>query len=292
MNPSIWKDRVYTFPAALTDVEPDFDFEGKAPLTLQLTNSTGPWRAVTWLPITDIGTEGAVQVGQATAVDVRGESSGEPLVLTHWRAGDRERVFELIPDGFCPITGTVSQVCELVRSIGSDELRQFMASVFTISSVFRHFWTAPASRAHHHAYTGGLAEHSLEVAVLAGSAREIETWQRDLLVVYALLHDVGKVWSYDNRELTSEARRFGHERLGFLRLRSRLDALRAVDPELGGLLASLLSCAWKRDYRHASATLGGIVQAMDRFSAARFMERAARAAAASTEGRANADTQW
>jgi hypothetical protein len=276
MNPSTWKDRVYTFRAVLSDVEPDFDFEGKAPLTLQLTNSTGLWNAVTWLPITGIGTDDVVRVGQATAVDVRGESASEPMVLTHWRSSDPERVFDLIPEGFCPIAGAVAQVCELVRSFGSEELRQFMASVFTIPSVYRHFWTAPASREHHHAYVGGLAEHSLEVAVLAGAARHIEVCQRDLLVAYALLHDVGKVWSYDNRELTSEARRFGHERLGFLRLSTRLDTLCDAHPELGGMLAVLLSCTWKRDCKHPAATLRGIVQAMDRFSAARFMERARR----------------
>lgn len=292
MDSGSWKDRVFSFPAVLSNVEPDFDFGGKAPLTLQLTNSTGSWNAATWLSITDIGTDEMVRVGRATIVDVRGDSANEPLVLTHWRADDQRLVFDLIPNEFCPIAGVVSQVRELVCSIGSDALREFMASVFMIPSVFRHFWTAPASRTHHHAYVGGLAEHSLEVAVLADVARQVESWQRDLLVAYALLHDVGKVWAYEYGELTSEARRYGHEQLGYRRLRSCLDTLCAVDPNLGDLMTGLLSCAWKRDYRHQVATLGGIVRAMDRFSAARFMECASRRSACESDHHSFDDATW
>ncbi|HEV2148127.1 MAG TPA: HD domain-containing protein [Longimicrobiaceae bacterium] len=73
----------------------------------------------------------------------------------------------------------------------------------------RSFRMHPAAKRNHHAYLGGLMEHSLSVALACdrlaahyiGQGARID---RDLLIAGALLHDVGKV-----REL-SAARSFGY----------------------------------------------------------------------------------
>lgn len=277
MNPVTWKDRVFSFPAVLSDVEYDFELDSRAPLTLQMVSAAGQWRAVSWLPINEIGTEGVVQVGRATAIDLRGKSISDPLALASWHPGNAQQVFDLMPDVLCPIPGAVTQTCKLIRGLRCIALRQFMASVFTIASVFRRYWMCPASIAHHHAYPGGLALHSLEVAVLVSTAQGLEDWQHELLIVYALLHDIGKVWSYEDGALTTEARRVGHEQLGFIRLRSRIESLCESLPEHGALLNAMLSNTWKRDYKHPASALAGIVQAMDRYSAARGVDNVGRA---------------
>ena len=87
-------------------------------------------------------------------------------------------------------------------------------------------------------------------------------------MAYALLHDIGKVWSYANGQLTDEARRVGHEAIGHRRLQPALGFLREIDASSHDTLDTLLSGVWKRSYRHADAALGEIVRAMDRFSAA------------------------
>ena len=57
------------------------------------------------------------------------------------------------------------------------------------------FLDAPAAKRHHHAYIGGLAEHTLETAEialsLAGTVSRAEM-DTDVLLAGALLHDVGK----------------------------------------------------------------------------------------------------
>ena len=57
------------------------------------------------------------------------------------------------------------------------------------------FFEAPAAKFHHHAYIGGLAEHTLETAEialsLAGTVSRAEM-DTDVLLAGALLHDVGK----------------------------------------------------------------------------------------------------
>lgn len=57
------------------------------------------------------------------------------------------------------------------------------------------FFEAPAAKRRHHAYTGGLAEHTLETAEMALSLSDSVTRARmdtDVLLAGALLHDIGK----------------------------------------------------------------------------------------------------
>ena len=63
------------------------------------------------------------------------------------------------------------------------------------------FREAPAAVSIHHAYVGGLLEHTLSIMQLADAlAQHYPTLDRDLLVAGAFLHDLGKM-----RELTSDA---------------------------------------------------------------------------------------
>ncbi|AOT56742.1 3'-5' exoribonuclease YhaM family protein [Weissella soli] len=56
------------------------------------------------------------------------------------------------------------------------------------------FYRFPAAKSNHHAFTGGLAYHSLSIARLANSvANQYPDLNRSLLLAGALLHDLGKV---------------------------------------------------------------------------------------------------
>jgi 3'-5' exoribonuclease len=111
----------------------------------------------------------------------------------------------------------------LVNSVGDNSLRALLQRcVGKGSALGKQFRIHPAAKRNHHAYLGGLMEHSLSVAracdrlcahYLAQGAR----LDRDLLVAGALLHDVGKV-----RELrtgrtfsyTDEGQLLGHILIG------------------------------------------------------------------------------
>ena len=81
-------------------------------------------------------------------------------------------------------------------------------------AVYEQFLRNPAGMRLHHAYIGGLLQHSVDVAVLAiAMAESIGGVDKDLIVAGALLHDVGKL-----REIsasmgfpyTTEGRLLGH----------------------------------------------------------------------------------
>lgn len=73
---------------------------------------------------------------------------------------------------------------------------------------------APAARGMHHAYVGGLLEHSLSMAAVARLlAGHYPYLDADLLVCGALLHDVGKAYEYALEEgftYSEDGRLVGH----------------------------------------------------------------------------------
>ncbi|MDX6656435.1 MAG: 3-5 exoribonuclease, partial [Solirubrobacteraceae bacterium] len=101
---------------------------------------------------------------------------------------------------------------------------------------------APCTRGGHHAYLGGLLEHTVAVGTLAGETCILHPrLNSDLLVCAALVHDLGKTREFTYGAeigLTDEGRLLGHVELG---VRLLDDAARAIRMD-GERLAALLHC--------------------------------------------------
>lgn len=87
---------------------------------------------------------------------------------------------------------------ELLASVKHRELSGLLKAVFE-PSLLSEFSLAAAGRRVHHNYSGGLLEHTLEVLeyclnVIQLQGRYINP---DLLLAGAALHDIGKLWEYD-----------------------------------------------------------------------------------------------
>ncbi|HEX7243737.1 MAG TPA: HD domain-containing protein, partial [Longimicrobiaceae bacterium] len=107
------------------------------------------------------------------------------------------------------------------------------------TSLGRSFRTHPAAKRNHHAYLGGLMEHSLSVALTCdrlaahyiGQGARID---RDLLVAGALLHDVGKVQELSASRgfgYTVEGQLLGHILLGLQIVTREAEAIPGLAPE-------------------------------------------------------------
>ncbi len=83
----------------------------------------------------------------------------------------------------------------LIASVQEPHLRQLLERVFPPEQKTREmFCQAVAAQSMHHAYRGGLLEHSVEVAELCDRAcLVLPSLKRDFLVTCALLHDIGKL---------------------------------------------------------------------------------------------------
>jgi 3'-5' exoribonuclease len=90
---------------------------------------------------------------------------------------------------------------------------------------------APCTRGGHHAYLGGLLEHTVAVGTLALEAAQLHPrLNSDLLLSAALVHDLGKTREFTYGaaiELSDEGRLLGHLALGQRLLEERMDGLDA-----------------------------------------------------------------
>ncbi len=75
--------------------------------------------------------------------------------------------------------------------------RKFVFSVLKNEELCEAFKACPAAKSIHHAYRGGLLEHSLGVAKLAMStANHYKELDRQALLAGAIFHDLGKIWEF------------------------------------------------------------------------------------------------
>ena len=94
----------------------------------------------------------------------------------------------------------LSEMNELMESVKNPRYRRLMEHFLTdAGGTGAQFSVWPAAVGQHHAYKGGLLEHSVNVAKLCGFlASNYAQIDRDLIITGALLHDIGKLRSYES----------------------------------------------------------------------------------------------
>src|SRR4051812_39922816 len=106
----------------------------------------------------------------------------------------------------------------LAREIHDPSLRRPVERLLLGGPVAQEFRRAPCTRTGHHAYLGGLLEHTVSVGTLVTELSQLHPrLDSDLLMAAALLHDVGKAreFAYGARfELSDEGRMLGHLAIG------------------------------------------------------------------------------
>ncbi len=193
---------------------------GKPFLKLRVGDRSGGVDCMVWEAAERLS-EGFRQ-GDVVRVRARASEYGGKVQLeaTDLRPAEAENVD---PRAFLP--ATFRDVEELkgflqyhVESVYDRDLRALLDSFFGDPDFLERFARAPAAKSFHHAYLGGLLEHTVSVADLADHiCQQYGRINRDLLITAALLHDVGKVdeLTYDRAIDYSDAGRFlGHVILG------------------------------------------------------------------------------
>jgi 3'-5' exoribonuclease len=106
----------------------------------------------------------------------------------------------------------------LAREVHDREYAGLLERVLADDPLRAELRRAPCTRAGHHAYLGGLLEHTVAVATLALEACQLHPrLNSDLLICAALVHDLGKTreFAYGAEiRLTDEGRLLGHVVLG------------------------------------------------------------------------------
>ena len=115
------------------------------------------------------------------------------------------------------------------REVHDPQYRALLAALLSDDALRADWRRAPCSRDGHHAYLGGLLEHTVAVAQLAAETCQLHVrLDSDLLLTAALVHDLGKTREFTYGAaiaLSEEGRLLGHVELGLDLLRSRADGI-------------------------------------------------------------------
>lgn len=95
---------------------------------------------------------------------------------------------------------------------------KFLSAVFKDEEILRRFKTAIGAKNVHHAYAGGLLEHTLSVSELCMRLCDhYPELDRQVLLAGAIFHDIGKAWELSGgiaNDYTDEGRLIGHISIG------------------------------------------------------------------------------
>jgi 3'-5' exoribonuclease len=134
----------------------------------------------------------------------------------------------------------------LAREVHDAGLRALLQSMLDDAPLREAWRRAPCTRNGHHAYLGGLLEHTVAVGTLALEACQLHPrLDSDLLIAAALVHDIGKTREFTYGAeigVTDAGRLLGHVELGLALLRDRAGRLDALDNSRFIALAHCVLC--------------------------------------------------
>ena len=104
---------------------------------------------------------------------------------------------DFLPQSNKDLDELYSRLLGLVDGVKHEGLRALLEGFFRDEAFMKEFKRAPGAMSLHHAWLGGLLEHSLAVALSARETGKNYGIDMDLLTAGALLHDIGKMREYE-----------------------------------------------------------------------------------------------
>jgi 3'-5' exoribonuclease len=163
----------------------------------------------------------------------RDELTAELTSIARADPGDADPS-EFLPAAYRDLEELDGFLEHLGREVFDPGLRALVDSFLSDSAFRAEFRRAPCTRGGHHAYLGGLLEHTVAVATLAQETCNLHRrLDSDLLTAAAILHDVGKTREFTlgaEIGLTDEGRLVGHVAIGQEMVAERAARVGGMDP--------------------------------------------------------------
>ncbi len=220
--------------------------DGQPFLTLTLSDKTGRIRAVVW----DKVKQAIDALASGDFIKVSGGASeyrgAVQITVRSLEPVDPGRVD---PRDFLPavdkdVEQMFQRLVRLCSTVENEHLHRFLDSLWQDRDLVEGFKTAPAAKKMHHAYLGGLLEHTLSMAMLADKiASHYVGVDRDLLLAGAVIHDIGKIHEleYDHRiDYTDQGRLLSHIVIGVQMIEAKLGRLPGFPLDLADQLKHMI----------------------------------------------------
>ncbi|HID30761.1 MAG TPA: HD domain-containing protein [Desulfobacterales bacterium] len=220
--------------------------DGAPYLTLSLVDRSGAMKAVAWDNVHAMSKAFAsgdyIRV-KGSVVEYR---DALQLVVRHL---ERREASEIDTRDFLPATERdvdrmIDQLIQISQTVENKHLSRLLAAFLDDREFVGLFKIAPAAKKMHHAYLGGLLEHTLSIArliqAIAGHYKGID---QDLLLTGGILHDIGKIYefSYETHiDYSDEGRLLNHIVIGVEMLERKIAGLSDFPRDLALVLKHMI----------------------------------------------------
>ena len=205
--------------------------DGNNFLNVTLSDKTGTIKGVVWDNVDQIAagiTSGDFAHVNGSVSDYRGTLQVVIKIMEPFPS-DRIDPSDFLPQTSRDIEGMFERLIKITETIKTDYLKALIDAFFKDKEFVNKFKTAPAAKKMHHAYIGGLLEHTLSMVSLADKiAGHYSGIDRDLLLSGTILHDIGKIDEFEYQfkiDYSDKGRLLNHIVIG----------LKMVDDKLSGI---------------------------------------------------------
>lgn len=220
--------------------------EGRSYLRLELCDRSGSIEARVWDNVE--GLAAGFERDDIVKVQARVESYKTRMQLSveKLRRAEPSEVdlADYFPHTAEDIEELYARLREYVAGIKNTWLNRLVSGVIEDPTIAPRLKRAPAAKAMHHAFVGGLLEHIVSLCDLSRLvAQHYLELDVELLIAGAILHDIGKLdeLCYERAiHYTDEGQLLGHIIMGLEQVTQRMNAIEGFPPEYKTLIKHLL----------------------------------------------------
>jgi len=219
---------------------------GKTYLSLRLMDKTGTVDAKVWEMNNEIQ---SFEEGDMIKIDGNIVTFQNDLQLKINKLR-KSREGEYITGNYIPMTdkdidSLYAEALAIINSITHPQIRQLLENILVNDTAqAQAYKTRSAAKYMHHAYMGGLLEHTLAVANICDfMSSKYKHLNRDILMAGALLHDVGKIYELSEmpiNDYTDDGQMLGHIVIGCEMISAQVAQIPGFPHELASMIKHLI----------------------------------------------------
>ena len=220
--------------------------DGNPYMTVVLSDRTGRIKGVVWDRVQAITS--AADAGEVVQVSgsVSEYRDALQVVIKDIKPPppDTVNASDFLPVSGHNIDSMFERLVQMTEGMKTVCLRELFNAFWNDTEFVKKFKTAPAAKRMHHAYIGGLLEHTLSMARLteriAGHYSGIDL---ELLLAGVILHDIGKIREFDfhlSIDYSDEGRLLSHIIIAIEMVDEKLKAIGEFPPEKERLLKHMI----------------------------------------------------
>ncbi|MCA9380636.1 HD domain-containing protein [Candidatus Dojkabacteria bacterium] len=197
------------------------DKNGNTYYSLVIGDKTGKLSSKIWNDaLSNVDTK-AIKEGNVVSISGKvDEYKGVPqIVIMELRAIDETSLEEFVESSMFDAEDMYKELLEEIESISYEPLRKVVNEIVTDKEIAPNLKYWPAATTVHHDFRSGLLQHILEMLTVAkGLERFYPDVDFDILTAGIVLHDLGKIYELDGKNLsvpyTKVGQLFGHIYMG------------------------------------------------------------------------------